>query len=113
MFRINTPHTRGRGSHKAKFLRDSKVGRIHLNPTTKRIGEVLRFKIVCFEKFLGFCYIITDLFGCEAVKNWMCMRVVTNRSDRVFGDVGYIFPAKCECVVCAGVIGNTKFLANR
>ena len=90
---IDTPRARGGSTHKAKLSRDSKIARIHLNPAAKRIGEVLRFKIVCFEKFLGFCYIITDLFGCEAIKDRVCVRVVADGGEWVFGDIGYILPA--------------------
>lgn len=93
MFRINTPHTRGRGSHKAKFLRDSKVGRIHLNPAAKGIGKMPRREIMGFKKPLGLCYIIADFLGCEAIKDRVCVRVVADGGEWVFGDIGYILPA--------------------
>lgn len=109
---IDTPRARGGSTHKAKLSRDSKIARIHLNPAAKGIGKMPRREIMGFKKPLGLCYIIADFLGCEAIKDRVCVRVVADGGEWVFGDIGYILPAQCEKIVCAGVVSDTEFLAN-
>ncbi len=73
---------------------------------------MLGCEIVCFEKLLGLRYVIGNFLGCEAVKNGVCMGVIANRSKRTCGKLCYVLPAKCERIVCAGIISDTEFLAN-